>query len=185
MARIALPVLIAVVLASAPLSAQVAQPDIPADYQRLLAQYNEAQATAQRPGDDKLSCDELEQQIVAVANDPTMQAFAASPAAAAQADAGAIRRTRTAMATRTLATAAASIAAALLPGGNMVNMPAMTAAAADGLVQQAQAAQRMQARTRRIEELLKLLPQLIRGQRLTAIAMSRNCEWMTVSNGSR
>jgi hypothetical protein len=51
---------------------------------KQLAELQAAQAAARRPGDEKLSCDEIKAENTAILQDPAMKAYQADTIAAAQ-----------------------------------------------------------------------------------------------------
>jgi hypothetical protein len=59
-------------------------PGAPADQMKQLAELQAAQAAARRPGDEKLSCDEIKAENTAILQDPAMKAYQADTIAAAQ-----------------------------------------------------------------------------------------------------
>ncbi|MGH8241850.1 MAG: hypothetical protein ACRETY_00710 [Steroidobacteraceae bacterium] len=51
---------------------------------KQLAELQADQSAARRPGDDKLSCDQIKAEVTIIMQDPALQAYQASTAAAAQ-----------------------------------------------------------------------------------------------------
>jgi len=77
-------ILLALLLFSA--SATLAQndADLAAQQRAMAEQLAAAQASAARPGDEALSCEALQAEMVAIAQSPEMQAFAQTAGAQAQ-----------------------------------------------------------------------------------------------------
>jgi hypothetical protein len=146
-----------------------------ANPQAMLAQLESAQAAARQPGDEKLSCDELQTQMAAAANDPAVAAHVAQAGAAAQQDVAALQAGQARLAAP-LGGAIAGAAGALIPGGDMA---AIAAQAAQAQAMQAQAAQRMQSHTLLAQQSAAMMPQLMRGQRLVELAVVKQCAWAT------
>ena len=88
MQRISAPAFAAVLLASAPLSAQLVPPQgvpgVSPEYQRMLTELAATQASARRPGDESLSCEAIEAELAAITADPAFRAYMANAGAAAQ-----------------------------------------------------------------------------------------------------
>jgi len=54
------------------------------DYEAMAKAMEKAQAEASKPGDEKLTCDQLQQQMVAIAQDPAFLAYVQAAGAEAQ-----------------------------------------------------------------------------------------------------
>jgi hypothetical protein len=144
----------------------------PQDYQKLLAQYDATQASAARPGDEQLSCDAMQEEVVASMNDPAFQAYIASAGASAQRDLAKMQTGQAAMAAGNVAAAAA----ALTPGGAAVQAAAQRARDAG---QRVAAEQRIQEEAQGAEQLAAFMPQMMRSQRLLELAGAKGCEWLS------
>lgn len=70
--------------ASAQTSPPFAIPGVPADQMKQLAELQAAQSAARRPGDEKLSCEQIKAELTAIHQDPAMKDYQASTIAAAQ-----------------------------------------------------------------------------------------------------
>jgi hypothetical protein len=150
-------------------------PGMPAgmqNYEAMVASLEAAQAAASRPGDERLSCDDLQAQVTEAMNDPAIAAWTATAGAAAQQELAAIQAAQDAA---TAAQTGASIAGAFIPGGNAA---AMAAAVAQAQAAQARGAQHMQQRLQQMEQITTIMPQLMRGQRLVELAVMKNCDWV-------
>jgi hypothetical protein len=141
------------------------------DYQALMQAMEKAQVEASKPGDDKLTCEQLEEQLVAVAQDPELQAHVESAGASAQKDQEAIKKGMGGQrAIQSLRTAFM----AMMPGGAAVGM---ASAQAQAQAQGAQAADRVASRMDQAKQMMALLPKLMRGQRVVELAAAKECEW--------
>lgn len=163
--KIVVPLLALAALTYAPsgVSAQA----IPKEYAEMAAAMQAAQARAMRPGDEALPCAALEKELVASMNDPAIQAHAAKSAAAAQKNVTA-EKSKAPMTPQ----AAAALAAALGAGGGL---PPGLAARGD-LAAQAQAAQKLQAE--QMKQMVPIMPQIMRSQRVMQLAAVKQCSWM-------
>lgn len=175
---------ITVTFASAPLVAQDTAPPakptaVPGmqDPQEMMRAYEAAQAAANRPGDKKLSCQELQAQFTEVVNDPTIKANVEAGGAAAQRDMAAMQAANGA----TGATTGASAAASMLPGGEWA---AYEAAVAQAEAAKARGAGRLQAHAARAQGATEMMPKLMRGQRLIELGAAKNCEWAASLNAN-
>jgi hypothetical protein len=146
-----------------------AQPS-PNDMKAMMAALESAQKTASRPGDAAMNCEVLEQELVTTVNGPAIQAFVEKNGAAAQKDYEALKKGQASMTGQM----AASIAASLLPGADFAQL---AAAQAQAPLQAAQAAQRVESRATQFSELMTILPQLMRGQRVIELAVMKRCAW--------
>jgi hypothetical protein len=140
-------------------------------HSELLARYQAAQANAARAGDERLSCDALEQQLRAVANDPALQRYAETAGAAAQRDQARLADAAAQAATQSAMTMIASM------GGSVGATIAGSAMAARSSAQMVEARERMQERAEQTRQLAEILPQLLRGQRVIELAQERRCAW--------
>jgi hypothetical protein len=148
------------------------------DHEKLEAALAAAQASASRPGDESLGCAALEKELTTQANDPALRSYIEKSGAAAQEKMAAMNAAQG----RTKSEAAATLFSSIMPGADM----AMTlGAAAQGPGQQAQAAQGMQARMQQMNELVAVMPQLMRGQRVIELGQARNCAWAKSAAPSR
>jgi hypothetical protein len=166
---------------------------IPLNAQKLSAQNDhfdklqkamaEAEAKARRSGDNALTCDAIQNEIVSSMRDPAVTA-AATKAGAWGADQQhkleeASGASKAAMAGHMAMGLASSLGSMFLPGLGLVT------GRAQGAVAQAQAAQDAAAAARsnqqldeRMNDMMSILPQLMRGQRLLELAQGRKCDWL-------
>jgi hypothetical protein len=141
---------------------------IPKEYAEMAAAMQAAQARAMRPGDEALPCAALEKELVSSMNAPAIQAYSEKSAAAAQKHATTAEKTKGPMTPQ----AAAALAASLGAGGGF---PTGLAASPD-LATQAQVAQKLQAE--QMKQMIPVMPQIMRSQRLTQLAFVKQCTWM-------
>lgn len=161
---------VALLTACAPSYGQTVTPGSPQDYQAMMEAMEKAQAQANRPGDERLSCDELQKQLVGVAQDPAFQAYVKVAGEAAQKDMAQMQGAQSEIAAKT----AATVIASMVPGAAMGHM---MASAAENQAKAAQGAARVQSRMADAQQMMAFMPQLMRGQRLIELATVRKCEW--------
>ena len=140
-------------------------------YGQLQSGLEAAQKGAIRPGDGALSCEALETELVAVAKEPVFQSHVAKWGAAAQEKMAAMN----AAAPSVAAQSALALFSSIVPGGAWAGQ---AAAAAQAQGQQAQAAANMQQAMQQAQEMMAIMPQLMRGQRVAELAQARNCAWV-------
>ena len=137
-----------------------------------------AEAAAKRPGDESLSCDALQSELVASARDPAVQSFVAKSGAAAQQQVDAMNSAAAGMA----AQSAITIMSSVVPGGAWAGYAANVAQAQAG---QAQAARNMQQQMQQAQEMMTIMPQLMRGQRMMELAQQKECKWLRDAMAAR
>jgi hypothetical protein len=140
-------------------------------YTDLQAGLEAAQAAANRPGDAALGCDALEKELVSSVNHPAVQSYVAKSGAAAQQQYAALNAAKGRVATQT----ALTLFGSLVPGGAGAGL-AGTAALAQA--QQVEAAQNIQQRMQQAQEMIGIMPHIMRGQRVIELAQARNCDWL-------
>lgn len=140
-------------------------------YRELQSALEAAQAQALRPGDEALSCQALESELVTTANDPSVQSVVAKQGAAAQEQQAAINAASSRIASQTAVTVFSSI----VPGGGWAGL---AMGMAQGQAQQAQAASNIQQRMQQSQEMMGIMPQIMRGARVMELAQARNCAWL-------
>jgi hypothetical protein len=151
-----------------------------ADMMKLQAAMIAAQQAAIKPGDEALPCAALDKELVSTMNSPAIQAYAAKTNAAYAQEIAAQQQKKTPMAPQ----AAAAMAAALAtPGPAMTGLAAMPPvvpgqAMTPQQMQQAIAAQQ-QAAVAYMNQLAPIMPALMRSQRVTMLAVAKNCTWAT------
>jgi hypothetical protein len=151
-----------------------------ADMMKLQTAMIAAQQAAIKPGDDALPCAALDKELVSTMNSPAIQAYAAKTNAAYAQEIAAQQQKKTPMAPQ----AAAAMAAALAtPGPGMTGLAAMPPVVPGQAMtpQQMQAAiaAQQQATIAYMNQIAPLMPALMRSQRITMLAMTKNCTWAT------
>src|ERR1044072_265040 len=162
--------LMALLAGCAPIYAQAVMPGGAQDYQAMMKAMEKAQAEANRPGDERLTCDQLQQQLVAVAQDPAFLAHVKAAGVAAEQDMAQLQAAQNEIAAKTAATAIAS----MVPGAAMGHM---TANAAENQAKAAQSAANVQARMAQGQQMMAFMPKLMRGQRILELAPQKRCVW--------
>jgi hypothetical protein len=143
-----------------------------ADMMKLQMTMMDAQQKAIKPGDEELPCEALQKELVSTMNDPAIQAYAAKTNAAYAKEAEAIQKKGMSP------DAAAALAAALVPGAGMAGMPQITPGQTPQQMQQAMVAQQ-QAAMAYMNQLAPIMPALMRSQRVSMLALTKNCAWAT------
>ena len=156
-----------------------AQPALAQDAEEMMLRMEtamaEAQAQASRPGDDALSCEALEAEMIAVTQDPALQARMVENGAWAQGQMdqmnGMAGRARAQMGMSMIL----GLASSFIPGSGYAQMIAQRAIAAG---QQAQAQQHMTQMMQMAEGMIPLMPQMYRGQRVYELAQAQQCAFI-------
>ena len=143
-------------------------------YTDLQAGLEAAQAAANRPGDAALGCDALEKELVASVKHPAVESYMAKSGAAAKQQMAAMNAAKGRAATQT----ALTLFGSLVPGGAGLGL-AGTAAMAQS--QQLEAARNIEQRMQQAQEMIGIMPQMMRGQRVIELAQARNCDWVAAS----
>ena len=106
---------IALLTACAPSYGQVVTPGTPQEYQAMMQAMEKAQAEANQPGDQQLTCDQLQQQLVGIAQDPAFVAHVKAAGIAAEQDMAQMQISKSELAAKS----AATIIASTVPGAAM------------------------------------------------------------------
>jgi hypothetical protein len=141
----------------------------------MMAAQAEAQAQAVRPGDEELSCDALQAEMVATMQDPAVQAHLAQSGAWAQGQLDAAGEVRSRMMGQMGVNIFLGLASSFIPGAGYAQMAAQRAMAAR---QQAQAEQNMAGMMQMSEGMMTIMPQIMRGQRVYELAQAKQCEFL-------
>jgi hypothetical protein len=147
-------------------------------YDQLQETYAAAEAAAVRPGDENLDCDALATELVAVAKDSAVQAYIVKAGAAAQKQYDAMNAAAAAMA----AQSAFSLFSSIVPGGGWAGH---SAAVAQAEAQKLQAARNIQERMQQAQEMMSIMPQMMRGNRVIQLAQARDCVWLREAMGDQ
>jgi hypothetical protein len=134
-----------------------------------------AQADAIHPGDEKLDCNALQDELVTTVNKPEVQSYIQKSGAQAQKDQAASKVGGKRMLVQTAVTMFSSMA----PGGDWA---AIMSARAQAPVQRAQAQERLQQHIQQMNEMMTIMPDMMRGQRLIQLGQGRSCEWAQNAN---
>ena len=162
----------ALLTASSPSYCQSVTPGAPQDYESIMKSMEKAQAEASQPGDQQLTCPQLQEQLVVIAQDPAFVAHVKAVGIAAEQDIAQMQVSQGEIAAKS----AATIMASTVPGAAMGHM---TASAAENQAKVAQGAARMQSRMTQGMQMMAFMPKLMRGQRLIELGTARKCEWAT------
>lgn len=158
-------------LAAQPASAQ--DPD--AMMLRMDTAMAEAQAQASRPGDEALSCEALEAEMIATTQDPAFQARVVENGAWAQGQLDQMNAQAGRMRAQMGMSMILGLASSFIPGSGYAQMFAQRAMAAG---QQAQAEQNMAQMMQMAEGLIPFMPQMYRGQRVYELAQAQQCAFV-------
>jgi hypothetical protein len=154
-----------------------AQPGVDPD--AMIASMEAAQAQAQagavRPGDEALSCDQLQAEFTTVMNDPAIRQGAAELGQWAQAQQAQMNAARTRAMAQAGASMAIGLASSFIPGLGYAQQAMM---AAQHRAMQAQAEGNMQEAARHMGAMQAMLPAAYRGQRLYELAQARECAFL-------
>jgi hypothetical protein len=168
-----------------------AAPSPEAMQQQLLAAQAAAQASASRPGDDALSCEALQAEMVSIAQamqqDPALQSMAVQ----AQADLAKMQEAQQGAEAQAQASGprfgqmVRGMAAGVIPGADRANAAAQQAAAAAQAQQaQAQASENLQRMSAMSQGAAALAGPAMRGQRVIELAQARSCAWLQEGGGA-
>jgi hypothetical protein len=138
-----------------------------------------AQQAAIKPGDDALPCEALQKELVSTMNDQAIQTYAARTNAAYAKELALQQQKKTPMSPGT----AAALAAALTPAAGMTGitgMPQVTPGQpmTPQQMQQAMLAQQ-QSSIASMNQLMPIMPALMRSQRVSMLGTMKNCTWAT------
>ncbi|GAN00534.1 hypothetical protein U91I_04200 [alpha proteobacterium U9-1i] len=172
----AAPVLIALSLLVAPTAfAQPGQDQMMAAGQSLETSMAAAQAAAARPGDEHMTCDAIQSEMIMTMNDPAMQAQIASLGQWAQSRQNQAQDARSAMSGMAMSSIIGGLASSFIPGAGYAQSLAMQAQIS-GMQAQADANNRESAAMMGGVE--NMMPQMMRGQRLYELAEAQECAFL-------
>jgi hypothetical protein len=168
--------------------------DLAAQQQALADQLTAAQAAAEanasRPGDESLSCEALQSEIVAIAQSPEIQGFVQTAGAQAQAqlaqinEAQAAQQAATSSRPRLFRQMVQGAASAVVPG---VGQASAQAQQAQAIAQNAQVAEQTRQNQQAILALggqtAAIAGPAMRGQRVMDLAQARDCAWLKEGGG--
>lgn len=149
------------------------------DHEAMIAQMQEsmaaAQAQAARPGDEDLTCEQLEAEMVSAMQDPAVQSAMAQQGEWAEGQMEAMNAARGRAQAQIGFSIFASIAASFIPGAGHAQMAAQQAMAAQ---QQRQVQQNTVQMMEHAQRMTTIMPQIMRGQRVHELAQARNCAFV-------
>lgn len=146
------------------------------DYDAMAAQMEQsmadAQAQAHRPGDDALTCEQLEAEVVTTMQDPQVESVIASQGAYGQEQMARLREAEGRARAQIATSMFMGIASSFIPGLGYAQM-------AQQQMQAAQMQRQQQANMSRMMEMAgqmqTIMPQLMRGQRLYELGQAQQC----------
>jgi hypothetical protein len=149
-----------------------AAPPAQVDMMDLQTAMIKAQAASIRPGDEALGCDALQKELISAMSDPSIQTYATKTNAALAKDLETREKSERALTPE----AAAALSASLAPG---LAMASLAQAGAGASSQPATPEQMRQAMVAQMKQLVTIMPMLMRSQRVTELAIMKNCTWAT------
>jgi hypothetical protein len=132
-----------------------------------------AQAQAQRPGDEALTCEQLETEIATTMQDPAVQQAVAANGADAQAQLDQMNAARGQMRSQMATGLFMGIASSFIPGLGYAQMAGQQMAQ-----QQRQAQQNMAQMMQMAERMQGIMPQMMRGNRIYELAQAKQCAFV-------
>jgi hypothetical protein len=144
-------------------------------YARMTASMADGQAQAQRPGDDQLTCDQLQTEMVATMLDPTVQSAIAANGADAQAQLDQMNAARGRAQAQMGMSIFMGFLGSFIPGFGYAQMAQQQAEFAQ---QQRQAQQSMAQMAQMGERMMTIMPQMMRGQRVYELAQAQQCAFL-------
>lgn len=161
--------------AAAPALAQDGVEAIQAAGARLEAEQAQAQANAARPGDELLTCEQIEAEMGASMNTEEMLTQRAEIGASAERQQELQEEARERAQGTMAAGAVAGIIGSFIPGGGYAQTAVMNAQARQ---QQAAAAESQSEMAGMIGNFTEMMPAMMRGQRLGELAQARDCAFV-------
>jgi hypothetical protein len=134
-----------------------------------------AQAQAQRPGDEALTCEQLETEIATTMQDPAVQQAVAANGADAQAQLDQMNAARGRMRSQMATGLFMGIASSFIPGLDYAQMAGQQMQMAQ---QQRQAQQNMAQMMQMAERMQGIMPQMMRGNRIYELAQAKQCAFV-------
>lgn len=134
-----------------------------------------AEAQASRPGDEQLSCDQLQNEIVTTMQDPAVQAAVAANGADGQARMDEMNAASGQVRAQMGVGIFMGLASSFIPGLGYAQMAQQQAMAVQ---QQRQADQHMAQMMAMAERMTPIMPQMMRGQRVYELAQAKQCAFI-------
>lgn len=152
------------------------QPVAAQDYEAMAAQMEQsvadAQAQAQRPGDETLTCEQLESEVVATIQDPQVQSVMAQNGAWAQGQLDQMNAAQGRAQAQIATSLFMGVASSFIPGLGYAQMAQQRVMAAE---QQRQAQQNIAQMMEMSQRMSSIMPQLMRGQRVFELGQAKQC----------
>jgi hypothetical protein len=160
-------------------AALAATPVFAQDYEAMGSQMEQsmadAQAAAARPGDEALTCEQLEVEIATTMQDPAVQEAVAANGADAQAQMDQMNAARGQMRAQMATSMFMGIASSFIPGMGYAQMAQQRMMAG----QQQRAAQQNMAQVMEMAQRMQtIMPQLMRGQRVYELGQAKHCAFV-------
>jgi len=151
--------------------------------QKMQLAMADAQAKASRPGDDRMSCAEMQQELESQMRQPAVRAAAEANGAVAKEKLDELNKAKSEASAQVATQMAANLfmgfASAFMPGMGMITgrgqQAQMQAKAAQD---QAKAQQNAQDMAKMADNMIAILPQMMRGNHMMELAQAKNCDWM-------
>ena len=134
-----------------------------------------AQAQAAHPGDEDLTCEQLQEEITTTMTDPAVQSAVAANGADAQVQMDRMNEARGQMRAQMATSMFMGLASAFIPGMGYAQMATQQMQAAQ---YQRQAQQNMAQMATMMERMTPIMPQMMRGQRIYELAQARQCAFI-------
>jgi|CXWL01.1.fsa_nt_gi hypothetical protein len=134
-----------------------------------------AQAVAARPGDELLTCEAIQAEMVATMSDPAMQSQIAELGANAEAQQQRSQEQQDMMRGMMMTGVVTSVIGSFVPGAGYAQSLAMQAQAQRA---QAQADAGMGENAEMLASMEQMMPQMMRGQRLYELAQAQECAFL-------
>lgn len=160
---------VALGLAFAPVAAAQDYEAMGANLEQSMAA---AQAQASRPGDEQLTCDQLQEEIATTMSDPAVQSAVAANGADAQAQMDRMNEARGQQRAMLATNLFMGIASSFIPGMGYAQMATQRMQAAQ-YERQAQ-----QSMAQMMDRMMPIMPQMMRGQRVYELAQAQQCAFI-------
>ena len=134
-----------------------------------------AHAQAAHPGDENLTCDQLQEEITTTMSDPAVQSAVAANGADAQAQMDRMNEARGQMRAQMATSMFMGLASAFIPGMGYAQMATQQMQAAQ---YQRQQQQNMAQMATMMERMTPIMPQMMRGQRVYELAQAQQCAFI-------
>ena len=165
-------------------------PGMPAgmpDPAQMQAAADAAQKNAKRPGDEVMSCEAGQNELVATMQDPKVQTVIGKQGAWAKQqqdklNAGMAAANGGPSKGSIAAQMAKGFATSMVPGAGMAQVAAQQAQAKRQIAESAQNQADMFAR---MNEMMTIMPQMMRAQRLAELGQNKKCDWAQESGGAK